>query len=108
MKKAAVKSHRSSLKIGFFFLLAMTIATVCFMSGVLLTKAGGPSAEKAPEKKYLSYEVKAGDTLWDLASEYNDFSLQDSGAYVEEVRSMNHLSGDPIHAGAYIVLPYYE
>lgn len=80
------------------------------MSRALLTKAGGSADTSADTaaKKYMSYEVQAGDTLWDLAAEYNDFSLQDSSAYIDEVRSMNHLCGCEIHTGEYIVLPYFD
>ena len=96
-------------KILFFICLFLTVLFVFLSRSLITAKAVSPeeAADEGRQKFYMSYEVHDGDTLWDLAGEYNDFSVQDSNAYIEEVRSMNHLSGDTIHAGVFIVLPYF-
>ena len=56
----------------------------------------------------LRVEVEEGDTLWDLADRYmgeKSFSRQE---YIKQVKELNHLSGDTIESGAYLMVPYVE
>lgn len=111
MRKAHTRTYvrRSSCIRVFLTLLALTITVVFFIAGSIRTKAVSPEAAASEngQIRYMSYEVQPGDTLWDLAAEFNDFSLQDSSSYIDEVRAINHILGDDIHAGCYLVLPYY-
>ena len=59
-------------------------------------------------KYYTSIEVVQGDTLNDIASRYISPEYKNISEYVDEVRQMNYLGYDyKIHAGEYIVIPYY-
>jgi cell division protein YceG involved in septum cleavage len=52
-------------------------------------------------------EVEKGDTLWGIASEYISEEYNDMNEYIEEIKNSNSLINDEIHAGNYIIVPYY-
>lgn len=55
---------------------------------------------------YKSVYVKAGDTLWTIADTYMDESYEDKAEYIDEVMDINHISGNSLQAGSYIIVPY--
>ncbi len=61
-------------------------------------------------KYYTNITVEYGDTLWDIADEYIDYSeYSDKEAYIAEVKSINHLDANGgIKAGQYLIVPYYS
>lgn len=58
-------------------------------------------------KEFISIEIQNGDTLTSIAKTY---SLQPNqiDAYIAEVKDINNLSNDNIHAGCYLLIPIYE
>ena len=59
-------------------------------------------------KYYVSIRIESGDTLWTIADEYVEgFNLSKSD-YITEVCQINGISEDNIHAGDYIVVPYFS
>lgn len=58
-------------------------------------------------KLVTSVEVKKGDTLWSIASVYITDEYNDINDYIDELRASNGLTSDTIHAGSYIIVPYY-
>lgn len=59
-------------------------------------------------KCFTSIEIQAGDSLWAIASRYADDHYDSVASYLEEICNVNHISGDmQIHAGEYIMIPYY-
>ena len=59
-------------------------------------------------KYYTSIRIEYGDTLWKIADEYiNGFHISKE-KYIEEICKLNNISEDEIHAGDYIVVPYYS
>ena len=60
------------------------------------------------QKYYTSVEVEEGDTLWSISEEYMTSEYNDRNEYMNEVCAINHISADEIHAGQYIVVPYYS
>ena len=56
-------------------------------------------------KYYTSIEVQKGDTLWTIAQQYADDDA-DYASYIEEVKEMNQLTSDTIHAGEYLTVSY--
>ena len=64
-------------------------------------------ASTTKEKYYTSIRIKSGDTLWGLAEiygqEYKDYSV-----FIDEVRTINRLSGDRITAGGCLLIPVYR
>ena len=60
-------------------------------------------------KYYTSVQVEDGDSLWSIAEEYSDVDAYASYSdYIDEVKQINHISGDDIHAGEYLTIPYYS
>lgn len=72
-------------------------------------EAQADSEPKAPAYKYYtSIRVEHGDTLWDIAMEYRTEEYESIQSYIEEVKSMNHLTSDKITDGMYLSIPYYS
>lgn len=74
----------------------------------LLTHAN-TELENISYKYYTSVQVQPGDTLWSLADRYADsehYASQEQ--YITEVMNTNHLTGEDICAGNYLILPYYS
>lgn len=55
---------------------------------------------------YKSIEVKAGDTLWDIAAEYMDDSYSSVNEYMNELIEINQLGSGRIHEGRYLTIVY--
>ena len=89
--------------------LFCSIIAVVMIATVFLRST---SAQAAPAevtyKYYTSIQVESGDTLWDIASEYVSDEYSDVHEYMNEVCTINHISEDEIHAGQYIVVPYFS
>lgn len=59
------------------------------------------------EKTFQSIEIETGTTLTAIAQEY---AIPDSDYtnYIEEVKRINNLHNDTIHAGCYLMVPVYN
>lgn len=57
-------------------------------------------------KNYKTIEIKQGDTLWSLATEYkaDDDTFYE---YISEVKRINALTSDKIIKGNDLLIPYY-
>jgi nucleoid-associated protein YgaU len=78
-------------------LAAAVAAAICVLAVFLAFAAPSPGAAQPGH-----YRVKAGDTLWSIASaRYSG----DPRAAIDHIRSANHLSDDTIHVGDRLVLP---
>lgn len=58
-------------------------------------------------KLITSIEVKKGDTLWSIASEYISDEYDNIIDYIEEIKKCNRMTSDDIHTGNYLIIPYY-
>jgi hypothetical protein len=78
-------------------LTAAGAAVICAVALFLAFAAPSPGAAQPGH-----YRVKAGDTLWSIASaEYSG----DPRAAIDRIRSANHLTDATIHAGDRLLLP---
>lgn len=84
----------------------LVIALIIVIAGNSVASAQSSTPEKT--KMYMSIDIKDGDTLWDIAEEYADPAYYTISEYVEELKSMNGLNRDTIHAGNSLVIAYYE
>ena len=103
-RKRAAKRQLITALILFFTVLA----SVLIISNCLRANQVKASSWKAENIYYKTVEVEEGDTLWDLADRYmgeKSFSRQE---YIEQVKELNHLIGDTIESGAYLMVPYAE
>ena len=93
--------------------ITVIITMVIVLSGVISfsvfnAKAKASQNEVTLYKYYKNVEIQCDDTLWDLTKENYDKDKQSIKEYMNEVKSINHLTDDSIVAGNYIVLPYYS
>ncbi len=59
------------------------------------------------EKSFITIEIQEGTTLSSIAEEYA-LSAADYGDYITEVKKINNLQEDTIHAGCYLLIPVYD
>ncbi len=59
------------------------------------------------EKTFVSIEIESGDTLTSIAKEYAPSSDAYTD-YIIEVKNINNLQNDTIHAGCYLMVPVYR
>ncbi|MCI9491842.1 MAG: LysM peptidoglycan-binding domain-containing protein [Lachnospiraceae bacterium] len=91
--------------------LAMFLFIVCSLIGICLIQASGQKHKGAepnsPPKSYTSIEIQPGDSLWSIASEHITEEYQSIQDYVKEIKALNGLGDDNIHAGKFLIVPYY-
>lgn len=104
-----------SILCGRFFRIAgilpfcLLLAVCCMIiSGFSFSESNELDGEEDACKYYTSIEIEVGDSLWSIASEYMTDDYKNVQDYIEEIKSLNKLSGDKIHAGNYLVIPYYS
>ena len=104
--KAAPRSARINLSV----VKRRTILLICILTAVItlimvLRVTSSAHNTYTAEVCYTSAYINDGDTLWNIASdnysrEYGSFS-----DYLDEIRSLNHLSEDVIHSGEFLIVP---
>ena len=106
-RRAAVARQKRTLA---FTVLALVLGVILAIS-VLSTNTLATGADQASTgyKYYKEVYVESGDTLWSIAEEYTDGSLQEIQTLVSEIRSINDMNTlETLKAGTYIVVPYYS
>lgn len=83
-------------------LFVLMIFTIIFA-----TKKATAKREGSRVKNVVSVEIKKGDTLWSIASGYMSEEYDDLNEYIAEIMMSNRMTSDEIHAGNYIIVPYY-
>lgn len=91
------------LYIGIFIVIC--ILTV---SGIFFSNRSKAAEKTCFYKYYTSVEIRNGDTLWSIASEYVTEEYDNIQEYVTEIKSLNDLKGDTIHTGQFLIVPYYS
>lgn len=106
MFNTIAKMKKKELVIGTITLTAAVIISICFiLSEGIDTQA---ALAEPSYKYYTNIRVQKGDTLWDIAQLYITDDYRDVHDYIEEVCSINHITGDEIRDGQYITVPYYS
>ena len=93
---------RNKIIVGLTAALLMVIVCLSVSSVVL---ANNKKAE-AIYRYYTSIEIMPGDSLWSIANEYcfdMNMSIND---YINEIKTLNHLSSDAITSGQYLTIVY--
>ena len=105
----AVCSKRRATKVGDWLEMAKSLAgsgKQIVLSTLALVQA---SSEPVHYKYFRSIMVYSGDTLSAISSRYIDDHYTSVQDYIDEVCEMNHLQdADDIHAGDYLIIPYYS
>lgn len=90
---------------------------LCMMAFVMITGlsvilgsnlVSAHDKEETEHKFYKSIEIVEGDTLWAIAKEYRGDDYNSIYDYIDEVKSINGLTSDQIHAGQYLTVAYYD
>ena len=94
------------------FCMAITLLLVLAFAWVLSGKIGASNVTASSShdsyKYYTSVQVKQGDSLWSIASAHMIAECGDVEDYIDEIKELNHLDNDAIHAGEYLLVPYYS
>lgn len=110
-RAAAKRRYRERQVRRNILLLVLSIILVLLLSflwGGFFSQASDLE-HKISYKYYKSVEIMPGDTLWAIAEEYSDTENYASTVeYIEEVKRMNSLKSNTIHAGNYLIVPYYS
>ncbi|MBE5875287.1 MAG: LysM peptidoglycan-binding domain-containing protein [Lachnospiraceae bacterium] len=110
-RAAAKRRYRERQVRRNILLLVLSIILVLLLSflwGGFFSQASDLE-HKISYKYYKSVEIMPGDTLWAIAEEYSDTENYASTIeYIEEVKRMNSLKSNTIHAGNYLIVPYYS
>lgn len=93
---------KKSLKVCAF--TAVLVATLVLTGNTLMSNAQN---NKISFKYYKSIMVEYGDTLESIAIE-NSYGGYNINKYINEVMYTNHLEDDTIHAGQYLIVPYFS
>lgn len=102
-ENAFIQMSRKRLwMVGGLVLVLLVIFSVFFMTKTVTAQRAGERC-----KQVISIEIKKGDTLWSIASEYMCEEYKDLNEYIEEIKDSNGMITDEIHAGNYIIVPYY-
>ena len=103
-REAVVRIQKSILAL---IVLALVVFGILLGTG-MNALASSDKDIASYNKYYVSIRVENGDTLWTIADEYIDGFNIEKADYIEEVCEINEISKDDIHAGDYIVVPYYS
>lgn len=91
-----------------FFCLGTFICLLLCSALLCGTMIRGKAAGEHRMKYYTSVRISKGDSLWTIAVTHMGEGYDDVRAYIEEVKALNQLTSDRIHAGQYLLLPYYS
>lgn len=91
-------------------ILFFAVVLTAIIAGSSLLKTYQAKASNAYEEVvyYKSIRISEGDTLWTIADQYMGNEFEDKQSYIEEVKRLNHLNGDTIHTGSYLMIPYAD
>lgn len=88
------------------FAALLILVNIC---GFMMTNAFADEAiSPALHPYYTSIRIEEGDSLWSIASRYSAKSPMDMQEYISELKRMNQLTSDTIHAGHYLTVVYYK
>ena len=103
-REAVVRRQRGLLAIVVILIVAFGI-----LLGTSINALASSEKDIASYNKYyVSIRIESGDTLWTIADEYVEGFNFSKSDYIAEVCQINGISEDNIHAGDYIVVPYYS
>lgn len=97
-----ISRSKSGFLRGIIIVSILTIC-VCFL-GHHVTKADHPRNPKLITK----VEVKAGDSVWNIAEQYYSSEFGSLNDYIEEIEDINGISAEYVQAGGTLTIPYYD
>ena len=96
-------------RIAVVVLTALVIFFGVLLGSSIMASGKSTASEEHPSfKYYTSIQIEKGDTLWSIADTYITSEYDSIQDYIDEVKELNHLGPDDIHAGQYLTIPYYS
>jgi len=102
-RKQVAKQKMVLLLVAIF---VITLGSIVF--GSIFSSAKNPDADIPKYKYYKSIEIHHGDTLWDIAKEYCSDPGVTTQEYIDEIKELNSLKSETIHAGQHLIITYYD
>ena len=78
------------------------LVSIVFLAGTFLGLNDAASLSEEPA--YIQVEVRAGDTLWELAAQYGPERI-DRRQVIYEICELNDVQANEIHPGQTILIP---
>jgi hypothetical protein len=91
-----------------FIFIGIAAAILTFFLVLVFSARSTEAVERPLYKYYTVVEADSGDSLWSIASEHISEGYDNCGQLIDEIMSINHLSGETIDVGQHIVVPYYS
>lgn len=101
MKKIRINNRRR-----FIISVVVLLLVVQFLFN-LTTGFDHAEGKASKEYKYISYEIKRNDTLWNIASLYKP-SYETIPSYINEIKTINNMQSNLIRTGETIIVPIIE
>lgn len=94
----------------FTVMLTFCLVILCAVSYHAIQTNASTGEDNVHFKYYTDIIVSKGETLWDIAEKYIDYSVyKNKNDYIAEVQSINHLQNkDAIRTGQHLIVPYYS
>ena len=105
--RQAAARRRRMRKLG---IVLFVIALLSIFSIIIFGNVVNAQDDNYPDnmvKGYTYITVAQSDTLWSIAQEYSDEHYNSLYQYIREVKELNGLTSDSIHAGARLIIPVY-
>lgn len=96
------------MKKSFVLSALLIVMVVSGFFGTNLMQAMAKEESVRYHKYYTCIRLEEGDTLWTIAEQYGENSGKSQEEYVRELRAMNSLLDDTIHAGNFLTICYYR
>jgi len=93
--------------------LVLLTITIALTLGIILCFTAVSVKAETPDissvvSTYDSIKVAQGETLADIASKYNTCGVCTNAEYIEEIKRINKIYTDTIHAGCYLTVISYS
>lgn len=102
---AARRRRMKKIGVAAFIILLITVFSIIIFGNVV--KGQENITNDNMVKGYAYITVAQSDTLWSIAQEYSDEHYKSIYQYIREVKELNGLTSDSIHAGGRLIIPVY-
>lgn len=92
----------------FLIATAVMILVLAVTAGSFLSKANDSESNNPSYKYFSSVQITPGASLYSIAEENMSGHYTSVEDYMEEVMHINALEEETIHAGQYLIVPYYS
>ena len=103
LNKNVRKIKRLKLNSIFLIIFVFVFALCLFSKTIEKT-----SAQISGTPRFANILITNGDTVWDIAKTYYTELDGDINDYIKKICQANGLKNTEIHAGRYLIVPYYD